>query len=407
MLLQLALLLAQDDGVPVEVSWRDGLRFKARDASWEGYLSGFVRVHGRMALDRPDDDVAPIRTVPDSVFLRGARLETGGAFRNEFGYRLQVDWLTGTVNQETGAAASTTSTKLRDAWVEWRRFPSFMVRVGQFYEPCELEDYGTGKHLEFAEKSALNRLGPGREQGIQIHGAWDVDVLRYFLMVSNGGGLVNDDGRSVPDANDEKELSGAIYVQPFGGFRLGLGGSITDVDDVAAGDFDQTTPELSALWLDPMAGTFDGLRRRADANVRWIRGPVQLRAQALWRDDELKGSAERRMESRGAFASLSWIATGEDKRADLRPVPAGDGGALELAVRACRVEFPNAEDAGLTGPADAERLTTLTFATTWWVDRFFRLSLDVVHERYGGGIDVDGEELDALTGFLLRAQVDF
>src|SRR5688572_7554400 len=71
------------------------------------------------------------------------------------------------------------------------------------------------------------------------------------------------------------------------------------------------------------------------------------------------------------------------------------------------VEFPNAEDAGLAVADDAERLTTITFATTWWLHRFFRLSLDVVHERYGGGIDVDGEELDSLTGFLLRAQVDF
>jgi phosphate-selective porin len=407
MLALLAALVLQDEGVPVEVFLSDGLRFRAKDASWEGYLTGFVRVHGRMVLDRPDDDVAPLRTIPDGFFVRGARLETGGAFRNQFAYRLSVDWLTGTVNQETGASPSGTSTKLRDAWVEWRQYPSFMVRMGQFYEPCEVEDFGTGKHLEFAEKSPLSRLGPGREQGIQIHGGWDVDVLRYFVMLSNGGGLVNDDGRSVPDTNDEKELSGALYVQPFDGLRLGLGGSITDVDDVDGREFEQTTPELSVLWLNPTSGTFDGHRRRADANVRWIRGPLQLRAQALWRDDELRGAAERRLESRGGFVTLSWIATGEDKRADLRPLPASDWGALELAARICRVEFPNAEDAGLTAAADAERLTTLTFATTWWLNRFFRLSLDVVHERYGGGIDVDGEELDSLTGFLLRAQVDF
>jgi phosphate-selective porin len=407
MLALLAALLLQDEGVPVEVFLRDGLRFRAKDASWEGYLTGFVRVHGRLVLDRPDDDVAPLRTIPDSIIVRGARLETGGAFRNQFGYRFQTDFASGTVNQETGAAPSGTSVKLRDAWVEWRQFPSFMVRIGQFYEPCEIEDYGTGKHLEFAEKSPLQRLGPGREQGIQVHGAWDVDVLRYFVMLSNGGGLVNDDGRSVPDTNDEKELSGAIYVQPIDGLRLGLGGSITDVDDVDAANFDQTSPELSALWLDPTAGTFDGLRRRADANVRWIRGPLQLRAQALWRDDELRSAPENRMESRGGFLSASWIVTGEDKKPDQRPTPASDAGALELAARVCRVEFPNAEDAGLAADADAERLTTITFAATWWLGRFFRLSLDVVHERYGGGIDVDGEELDSLTGFLLRAQVDF
>lgn len=403
----LLLALALQDGVPVKVSFRDGLRFQAEDASWEGYLTGFVRAHARTIFDRPDDDLAPLRTLPDTTFIRGARLETGGAFRNRFGYRFQVDFGSNSPNQETGAASSSSTVKLRDAWVEWRQFPDFSVRVGQFYEPAVLEDLSTGRHLEFAEKSSLNRLGPGREQGIQIYGGREWDLLRYFVMVSNGGGLVNDDGRSLADQNDEKELSGAFFVRPLDGLRFGLGGSISDVDDVDGADFEQTSSELSVLWLDPVSGTFDGRRRRADANVRWIHGPGQLRAEALWRDDRLSGAAERRLESRGGFVAASWILTGEDKMPDQRPTPASEWGALELAARICRVDFPNAEDSGLTGPADAERLTTVTVATTWWLDRFFRLSLDWVYERYGGGIDVDGEEVDSLTGLVARAQIDF
>ncbi len=399
-----AALLLQDE---VDVFYRDGLRFRARDAAWEGYLTGFVRVHARTVLDRPDDEAPQLRTVPDSVFVRNARLETGGVYRRDLAYRFQADFASGTINQETGAAASTTSTKLRDAWLEWRRYPWMSIRFGQFHEPCTGEELSSGRHLEFAERSPLNRLAPGREQGVQVYGVLPGDVLRYYLMASNGGGLVNDDGRSVPDADDEKELSGIVFADLLDGLRMGLGGSITDVDGVRGAEFEQTSPELSVLWLDPTSGTFDGLRRRVDASLRFHHGPGLIRAEALWRDDELEGSPERRLEARGAFATASWLLTGEAKRPDQRVTPEGEWGAFELAFRICRVEFRNAEESGLAGPGDAERLTTLTFAATWWATRFFRLSIDLVHERYSGDLDVDGASVDALTGFLLRAQVDF
>jgi hypothetical protein len=265
----------------------------------------------------------------------------------------------------------------------------------------------SGRHLEFAERSPLNRLAPGREQGLQVSGLLPGDVFSYYVMLSNGGGLVNEDGRSIPDANDEKELSGIVFADPLRQLRLGLGGSIGDVDRAPAADFDQTTPELSVLWFDPTAGTFDGLRRRLTATARFNHGPFLLRGEALWRDDEIDGAPEDRLEARAAYATASCLLTGEDKRPEQRVTPDRDWGALELAVRVCRVVFPNAEDAGLASPGDARRLTTFTLAATWWLGRFFRLSVDTVHERYAGGIDVDGRREESLTGFLMRAQVDF
>lgn len=401
MLALLAAALLQEEAV--EVFYRDALRF--RSTGWEGYLTGFVRVHARSILDRPDDEVPPLRTVPDTAFLRGARIETGGVFKSDWAYRFQLDFLSGTRNQETGAAPSTTSTKLRDVWVEWRRYPWLTLRFGQFYEPCSGDEMASGRHLEFGERASLTRLAPGREQGLQLSGTWD--PLRWALMISNGGGLVNDDGRSVVDGDDEKELSGIVFVDPFNGLRLGLGASITDVDDVDGADFEQTSMELSVLWFDPTGGVFDGRRRRLDASLRATRGPWQLRAEALWRDDELEGSPEDRLESRGAWASASWLMTGESKRPDQRVTPESEWGAVELALRFCRVEVPNGEASGLAGAGDSERLTTATLAATWWLGRFFRLSLDLVRESYAGGLDIDGRTERSLTGFLLRAQADF
>ena len=74
MLALLVALVLQEEGVPVEVLFRDGLRFRAKDASWEGYLNGFVRVHGRTVFDRPDDDVPPLQAT--AITLMAATLAT-------------------------------------------------------------------------------------------------------------------------------------------------------------------------------------------------------------------------------------------------------------------------------------------------------------------------------------------
>ena len=401
----LALAQGKQDPVPVRITYDDTLRFGTADGSFEGQLGGFIRVHGRAIHDRPDDEALPVRVLPDSLYLRQARIETAGTYSRDWGYRLSADFRTVAFDPATDAVERESA--LRDAWFEWKRHPAFVIRFGQYFAPCTGEEMSTSRHMEFADRNPLVRLMPGRELGLEVYGSLLEDDLRYFVMVSNGGALVNDQGRSVSDSDDEKELSGVVFVRPLPFLRLGAGGSVSSVDDLDAREFDLVTTELIVQWLESTAGTFDGRRRRLDLSLLAHGGPASLRAELLWRRDELKGSPEDELRSGGWALSASWLVTGEEKVPDRRPSPASEWGALEAALRVSRVRVPNAFESGLAGPGNSEGVTACTLAATWWIGRHLRLSLDVVRELYDDPLDFDTRSEDALTGLVFRGQADF
>jgi len=396
---------------PLEVFYKDGLRFKTRDGVFEGYLTGYLRLHGRTVFDRPDDTDDPLRTVPDTVWMREARLETGGTLYKEWAWRFQLELDSGTYNQSTGAAPSGVTTLLQDGWVEWRKYPFLNVRLGQFKIPCSAEDYDSTRVMEFAERSPMNRLVPGREAGLEVHGRLLDDRLAYLAAVCHGQGYLKDKGRGVVDADDEKEATLLLHAYPLENVRLSLGGSIGDVDDLAASNFDLITTELSVLYLDSTAAaplTFDGLRKRADAAVSAWYGPAAIRAEVLYREDELEGSSEDDLETLGWFVTGSFLITGEDKNPFKRVAPAADWGALEIAARYARVDVRNAFDAGIAAAAgNSEEVSSITVGLTWWYGKFLRVTLQATHERFEDPLQFDNREEDSLTGLVARLQLDF
>lgn len=393
---------------PLEVFYRDGLRFKSRDGAFEGYLTGYLRIHGRTIFDRPGDETAPLRTVPDTAWMREARLEFGGAFQEEWAWRFQFELDSACFNQSTGAAPSGATAVLQDAWVEWRKHPFLNVRLGQFKIPCSAEDYDSTRTQEFAERSPMNRLVPGREVGLEIHGRLLEDRLAYLAAFSQGQGYLKDKGRGVVDADDGKEASFLLHAFPLENVRLSLGGSIAQVDDLAASNFDLVSYSLSALYLDSTSGTFDGTRRRADAAACAWWGPAALRAEVLYREDELEDSPEDALETVGWLVSGSALLTGEDKHPFKRVSPAHDWGALELAARYARVDARNAFRAGIAAAdGNSQRVSEVTVGLTWRYGKFLRVTLQATHERFEDPLRFEHREEDSLTGLVARVQLEF
>lgn len=408
----LVLLASLQDKAPEEnaldVFYRDGLRFKTRDGLFEGYISGYTRIHGRTIFDRPEDETAPLRTVPDTIWMREARLETGGTLYKEWAYRFQVEFDSGAYNQSTGAAPSGVTTLLQDGWVEWRADPAFNVRLGQFQIPCSAEEFDSTRSQRFAERSPMNRLVPGREMGLEVHGRLLEDRIAYFAAVSHGQGYLKDKGRGVVDGDDEKEASFLIHAFPLERLRLSLGGSIGGVDDTPASNFDLVSYGLSVLYLDSTAGTFDGLRRRGSAGIAAWTGPAGLRAEILYREDELKNSPKEELRTVGWYVAGSLLLTGEDLDPFKRAVPARDWGALELAVRYACVDARNAFEAGIAAPAgNSERMSEASVALTWWHGKHLRATLQATREQFEDPLRFDHREEDALTGLVARVQLEF
>jgi phosphate-selective porin OprO/OprP len=393
---------------PLDVFYKDGLRFKTRDGTFEGYLNGYLRIHGRTIFDRPDDGTAPLRTVPDTIWMREARLETGGTFNKKWAYRFQLEFDSGAYNQSTGAAPSGVTTLLQDGWVEWRADRAFNVRLGQFQIPCSAEEYDSTRAQRFAERSPMNRLVPGREMGLEVHGGLLENRLTYLAAVCHGQGYLKDKGRGTVDGDDEKEAAFLLHAFPLDNVRLSLGGSIGGVDDTPASNFDLISYGLTVLYLDSTAGTFDGLRKRGSAAVTAWSGPAGLRAEILYREDGLKDSPEDDLESLGWTVSGSLLLTGEDHDPFKRVVPGRDWGALELAVRYARVDVRNAFDAGIAAPAgNSEKVSETTVALTWWHGEHLRVTLQATHEEFEDPLRFDNREEDSLIGLVARVQLNF
>jgi phosphate-selective porin OprO/OprP len=413
--------LAQDpapkpDENPVEVYFKNGLRFRTKDGALEARIGGRFIGHVRTVFDRPDEDAAPLRSVPDSAFVRQARLEMEGTYAKEWGFKVQVDFGTGQYNQSAGTGPSGVSGTLRDAFLEWKKDKALQIRFGQFFEPVGQEDITSTLFMDFAERSSMNRLMPGREIGLQVAGSLFDDVASYAVMGLNGAALLNDQGRVV-DREDEKELAVLVRLSPFRnsdlsvlrGLRVGVGASIGSVDNLGAGDFDLITTELSVMWLDSSAGAFDGRRTRIDPQLYWTFGSFGLSAELLIREDELAdGSAESKVESSGWYLAAAFIVTGEDKKPETRIVPQGDWGAVELVARIANVAVDNAVDSGIAVAAgNAEEARSITFGVNWWVTRFVRITANAIVEKYDEDIQFETREEDALFGLLFRGQIDF
>lgn len=416
------------EGLPLSLTYKDGIWFKTDDGNFTAVINGRVIAHYRSVFDHPDDtppSAGAARIQPDTLFLRQARIDLQGTVYKQFEYRLYLDFPTGQ-QSNTGTAASSTTGTIQDAYIGWRPSNDFGLRIGQFKEPISQEQTTTLRATDFAERSVLDRLAPGRELGIMVHGKPFGGAFEYELGAFNGG------GRAVGDNNDQKEAAGRLRVSPFKsseegsffkGLRLGVSGSVSEIDPpptaAQTGDLlDLTSTELNVKFLDiGGAAIVDGYRTRVGLEFTWLYEFLGLRAEWLRRTDTLNlaGSATKRIPVTAYSVSLTAILTGEKKVLEDRIVPLhpfdleGGWGALELAVRfaALRVDDDVLAFSATASP-NANAVRTTTVGLNWYLTRNVRISPDVIFERYNRDIGFAGGKTDrGFIGALIRFQIDF
>ncbi len=402
-------------------SLAEGLRFKTADGDIDIHVGGRFQEHLRVVVDRPDTD----RTDPDTFYIRAARLKVEGTFFKDYGFQVEADFKSST----TGLSPA-----LRSSYVEWKKLNELRLRFGQFKAPMSQERLRSRLFSDFVEDSTLTRFVPGHDIGIQAHGQLANGAFGYQVAAINGRSHLNNAGRSRSDDNDEKELVARLTFSPWAadkeatflkGLRVGVSGSITEIDDVpitgaAITNFDITTTELGVTFLDPAtaAGTvnLDGRRTRVGAELSWAVGPACFRAEYLLREDEMvNGALEEDVPTTAWSATFTYLLTGEDKSPETRVTPArnfdleGGWGAVELAVRIVGAEVGDEiADVGVMLTGQSHQVTTMTFGVNWWLTRNVRISANVVREDYKDEIVFDSDNIeDTLTGFLARFQIDF
>jgi len=226
-------------------------------------FGGMVQVQGD-AGDRGDSRFTSSNA---RVFLRRARVNVAGRFIQEFNFRAELE-LAGSLSDSAGLRA-----QLTDAYLNWNRFDSAHIRVGQFKTPFGFEQLYADPRLYTIERSLANdRLTPGRQIGAQLSGEWLFDRISYSAGIFDGNGTngnFNDNDRFLTAARvSVVPFSARLFDEPSR-WSVGLNAYQTRDSNVA----------IPAEF--GFGSTFAGKRRGFGADTQLELGRLELWAEVL------------------------------------------------------------------------------------------------------------------------------
>lgn len=201
---------ARAKGAPVFVVANDGVSFSGPGGAFQLRLKGYVQEDGRFY-----QGVAHPGT--SSFLLRRVRpVFEATAFRR-YSLRLMPDFGNG-------------QTVLQDAYIDATFRPELGLRFGKFKAPVGLERLQSATTIMFVERALPTALVPNRDLGVQLQGALAGGTVGYALGAFNG---VVDGGSADLDTENNKDLAGRVFIQPFQSLEndlvngLGIGLSAT------------------------------------------------------------------------------------------------------------------------------------------------------------------------------------
>lgn len=167
-----------------------------------------------------------------------------GGKHNEFNLRLGRFILDGKIGdfdwraqiQATNAKGPGEPTvQLVDLYTEWRKYPEFKIRVGQFKRAFTFENptnpitqgwYSYAMVINnlsgFGDRTGEKSSG-GRDIGLQIQG----DLLKNISgrnLLHYQVGVYNGEGINTKDKDNRKDIIGGLWVMPIEGLRIGAFG---------------------------------------------------------------------------------------------------------------------------------------------------------------------------------------
>jgi len=169
-----------------------GFGWVSADGKNEINLTGRLHFDARMSNNgwgnTTDRDSA---SNADRFTVRRARIGVTGVFNKDFNYEMVTN-LTGTTTN-TGA---TNSTAVVDtAWVNYMITPEAQWRFGRMKTPMAMETLTSSNNIDFMERSYLDQLAPGKQNGAMFHGEKDGIVYAVsgwqngFDPITNSNGL--------------------------------------------------------------------------------------------------------------------------------------------------------------------------------------------------------------------------
>ena len=357
----------------------------------------------------------------DETDVKSARLYANLSFFDNVSFRIQGEFSGSAIFEETGIFEKTgkdsLDAELKDIYLEVRYVEWARLRAGQFKVPFTWESLQSSKHLDFGDRSIAvrNMRSPTRDIGGMLHGRLHDDRIQYQVAIVNGA------GENTSDDNSAKDLVGRLFFRPSSSRQDSV---LSDLHLGVSGTWGHEEEDYSNNKFKTVAGTSfvtfaegveqKGYRTRLGTELIWPIGPASLKAEwmGMWLENLHLESSEEDADFYGLYLSGTYLLTGEEKPLGKivpdRPfsLPKRQWGAWEVAVRYSM--FQADTDLFRLGIATgADRADAFTLGLNWYLNEFFRITLNYEHTEFDDDLLIDGESHDDEDAFLTQLQFEF
>ncbi|MGE4090256.1 MAG: OprO/OprP family phosphate-selective porin [Candidatus Binatia bacterium] len=376
----------------------NGFFVRSADGNFSLRVGGRATLHG---LYQQEDTAQN-----DSLFMDRVRFFMDGVLYKYIQYKVETDF--------------TSSSGLRDAYLNFAYDPRANVQIGQYKVPFSYEALLSKRYLDLVERSAisLNAVSPSRDIGLMLHGKLSGGLLAYQLAVLNGS------GQNSKDNNSAKDIAARFVLSPFVADKnsplqsLNVGGAVTFGHQPKSKGIGGVTP-TGFEFFKPV--DVRGDRLRVDGHIAWAHGPFSLTGEYLYTSEErqrLGKSGEDLSDfvTMGGYIGGTWLLTGEKKVMNkpnrpahifLDPLGQMDGwGAWEVAARYEYFTLDDAAD-GKPGALKRNRFDAARIGLNWYLNANTRISLEYLYSLFDDAYRSPRFGHHSVNSILTRVQVEF
>ena len=354
----------------------------------------------------------------------------GGVLNNTFVLRRARPIVDGTFDkiysfQFVSELGGTSAPSILDANLGIALNDALQFKFGKFKTPIGLEWLQSDSWTFFDERSLASDLVPNRDLGIQAGGRLDGGVVTYAAGVFNG--VPDSTNSSNADFDNDKDVFGRLYVQPFKtaqtsllqGLAFGVGASLGREKGAAAVTSGYKTDGQQTFFKYRSTVVGDGQVWRVSPQAEYRHGPfgaigeyvvstVNARPAAAKPKTELKNKAWQ--------LAAGYVLTGENS-SYTGVVPDhpfswenGTWGAWEVAVRYADLKIDDKAFPLLSDPTvNADEATSVGLGLNWYLSKTVRTTFDFYQTRFTNLVPVSSTQIlrQDERAFITRFQISF
>jgi phosphate-selective porin OprO/OprP len=383
----------------------NGIGLKSKDGNNTIQLTG--RLHMDYRQYSPDYGTGQTTdSYANLAEIRRARFGVRGQFQKDFKYEIVAN-----LGNDVGASSS--STTMDVAWVNYAANPEAQFQFGLFKMPFSLEQLTSSNNIDFMERSLVGQVEgefiPGKETGFMLHGVPKVG-LTYAVAVSRGRGnkdAVNDGldyiGRVTTNI---AELTGSkAYIA-----HLGAAYSTGDVKGGITPASGRTESRSANAFFTGPALSGDTVRTRQGLEAAVAYNAFKAQSEYfVFKYDPTTGNNQ---EVKGYYVQAVYNLTGESHNykdgvfsavKPANPLDKGGRGAWQVGVRVS--EFDASDIAVATGKTN--RATAMTYGVTWFATDNLRFMLNYVDTKFDALVGSSGSRVNGDRAVMFRSQFNF